>query len=185
MKITIEGYFHRDRRVDLELPASGEQVEAAFEKLTEGLPRGEGFPYRIIAATGTDGPAVLRVEENSDVREVNLLSYMLENIRQDFRRLALLVANGKSGMDNLSEFANEIAAVKTGWYDIYDEIPDQRADGSKVVAGKYIANYDSKPLIYRPEYIKEWLESERNEYEQKQAAQPDESPQSGMGGQTL
>lgn len=185
MKITIEGYLHRDRRVDLELPASGEQVEAAFATLTEGLPRGEGFPYRIIAATGADGPAVLRVKENSDVQEVNLLSYMLENIRQDFRHLALLVANDKSGMDDLSDFTNEVAAAKTGWYDIYDEIPEQQAAGSKVVAGKYIANYDSKPSIYRPEDVKTWLEAERGEYEQKQAAQPGESPQSGMGGQVL
>lgn len=159
MKIKISGLSDPDRNVWLTLPASEEQVRQAFEKLTEGLPIGKTFPYHITSTECGYVQVAEYIRENSSVREVNLLSYLMENIKQELRETALWIAGRKAEPSNLSSFINELAAVKSGWYEIKGEGKDEI---------RAVSNHDSKPDIYRQQLLGDWLDAERETYEQRQ-----------------
>lgn len=184
--ITLSGVQIPERSVRLSLPATQEQMRQAFSRLTEGLPTGTTFSYQIAKADSDFHLTEKHIHESSDVDEVNLLAYMLENIKKDFRDLYLNIADSKNPQE-LPSFINALAAVKSGWYKISDEL-DGHNDG-KLIDGKYVHNFDTSPDIYRSHFVNDWLDAERREYEQRQAESliqgqgPDESPK--IGGMTI
>lgn len=169
--ITISGRQTPDRNVRLSFPATDEQVLEAYHKLTEGWPIGMHFPLTITKVDCDFALAKQYIQENSSLVEVNLLSYMLENIKMDSRDLFVRIADAKEPK-NLSSFINELAALKSGWYEITDEAPGQ-ADGEQI-GNKFVRNFNTSPDVYRRHFVDDWLETERQQYEQHQSA-PDAS----------
>jgi len=160
--LTISGYLYPKRSVRLSLPATDEHIQHTLDKLTEGLPLGKTFAYHITEADCDLAQVERHIKNNSELREVNLLSYMLSNVQKDMRDLAVSVAD--KAAENLSSFINGIAAVKDGCYTELEQ-PD---DSGRWIEGRYIGNFNNTPDIYRRELLDSFLEKERQEYEKQQ-----------------
>lgn len=164
--LTLSGYLDPRRSVRLTLPATDEQIQHAMDRMMEGVPIGEGFPYHITEVDCDLFHVDKHIRNNSELKEVNLLSYMLSNIQKDMRDLAVAVAD--KAADSLSSFINGIAAVRDGRYTELEQ-----PDGSGGwIEGRYIGNFNDTPDLYRSELLDSFLEKERGEYELQQAAAP-------------
>lgn len=137
IKIQITSPKIKDKSVWLSLPAADDEKLAAFNSLCEGLPAGKTVPLTI-SGVETDMPDLKScIHEFDSSEEVNLLSYMIENMTEDMRSLFSGILREKN-VSSLTEALNEAVLVKNGDYEVWNGVTELRDVGTEYLRREHL-----------------------------------------------